>query len=155
MSDFSEQTKKFAAKVEFLDPKQRSKLLKDHIEEYLYFHFKKDPDWTDEEKKEHRDEAQTAEGTFLDLFRGKPSFKDPIALKSFMRTALEKDTRAEVSAQMELWCDELIATYASSSLLVAETDRAFQLRKPLSPFLSSSDISSREPRLWPLVYKVR
>jgi hypothetical protein len=155
MSDFPEQTKKFAAKVEFLDPKQRSKLLKDHIEEFLYWHFEKDPDWTDVEKKEHRAEAKTAEDTFLDLFRGKPSFNNRKELESFMRTAHKNDTSAEVAAQMEVWCDELIATHASSSLLVAESDRAFQLRRALGPFLSSSDSSSREPRLWPLVFKAR
>ena len=72
-----------------------------------------------------------------------------------MRTAHENDTGLEVSAQMELWCDELIAAHASSLRLVVETDRAFQLRKALRPFLSSGVLSSREPRLWPLVFKVR
>lgn len=155
MSEFPGQTMKFAAKVEFLDPKQRRKLLKDHLNEYTHFHFQKDPDWTFEEKKEHYAQAQTAEGTFLDLFPGKPSFNNRIELESYMRTAHENDAGLEVSAQMEMWCDELIAAHASSSILVVETDRAFQLRRALSPFLSSSNSSNREPRLWPLVFKVR
>ena len=154
-SEFPEQMKRFAAKVAFLDPDERRKLLNDHLEEYSYYYFKKDPDWTFEEDKEHRAEAQTAECTFLDLFRGKPSFDNRAELESYLRKAFENGTEDEVSTQMGLWCDELIAEHASSSCLVAETDRAFHLRGALSRFLSSSDTSSRESRLWPLVSKVR
>jgi hypothetical protein len=154
MSAFPGQNEKFAAKVEFLNPKQRCKLLKDHLREYAYYHFEETSDWTPEERKEHRDQAQTAEATFLDLFRGKPSFNNREELKSYIRTAHENETGMEVSAQMDMWCDELIAAHASASLLVIETDQAFRLRRALSPFLSSSNVSSREPRLWPLVFKV-
>lgn len=155
MSDFPEQRKKFAAKVEFLDPKQRRKLLKDHLREYSHYHFEEDSDWTNEEREEYNAQAQTAEGTFLDLFCGKPSFSSPTELKSYICTAYENDAGAEVPAQMEMWCDELITAHSSSSLLTVETDRAFRLRGALSPFLSSSDASSRQPRLWPVVFKVR
>lgn len=145
---------RFAAKVEFLDPKQRRKLLKDHLNEYTYYHFRKDPNWTFEEKKEYYAQAQTAEGTFLDLFRGKPSFNNRTELKSYIATAHENDTGLEISAQMDMWCDELIAAHASSSLLVVETERAIPLRRALRPFLTSSKASDREARLWPLVFKV-
>jgi hypothetical protein len=155
MSAFPGQTEKFAAKVEFLEPKQRCKLLKDHLREYAYYHFEKSSDWTFEEEKEHRALAQTAEGAFLDLFRGKPSFNNHEELKSYIRTAHENEIGMEVSAQMDMWCDELIAAHASSSLLFVETDQAIQLRKALNPFLSSSKACSLEPRLWPLVSKVR
>jgi hypothetical protein len=155
MSGFAEQTKKFAAKVEYLDPNQRRKLLKDHLEEYAYYYFVEDPNWTHEEEKEYYAQAQTAECMFLDLFRGKPSFNNPTELISYIRTAHENANEDEVLAQMEVWCDELITAHASSSYLVVETDRAFQLRGALTPFLSSSSLSSQEPCLWPLVFKVR
>lgn len=154
-SGFPEQTKKFAAKVAFLDADERRKLLKDHLEEYSYFHFQKDPDWTFQELKEHYAEAQTAECTFLDLFRGKPSFDSRAELNSYLRKAFKNDTQDKVSAQMELWCDEFIAAHCSSSHLFVETDRAFHLGGALRRFLCSSNLSSRESRLWPLVSKVR
>jgi hypothetical protein len=153
-SEFPEQTEKFAAKVEFLDPKQRCKLLKDHLREYAYYHFESTSDWTFDEEKEYRAQAQTAEVTFLDLFRDKPSFNNGEELKSLIRTAHENDTGMDVSAKMDIWCDQLIAAHTSSSFMVVETDQAFQLRRALKPFLSSSKSSSREPRLWPLVFKV-
>lgn len=155
MSNFPEQTKKFAAKVVFLDATQRRKLLNAHLREYAHFHFEKDPDWTFDEKKEYRAQAQTAEGTFLDLFRGKPSFNNRTELKSYIRTAHENDSGEMISTQMEAWCNELIAAHASSQLVFIEADRAIRLRGALNPFLSSSNSSSREPCLWPLVFKVR
>ncbi|KAG9638433.1 hypothetical protein KCU95_g8610, partial [Aureobasidium melanogenum] len=154
MSNFPEQTKKFAAKVVFLDATQRRKLLNAHLREYAHFHFEKDPDWTFDEKKEYRAQAQTAEGTFLDLFRGKPSFNNRTELKSYIRTAHENDSGEMISTQMEAWCNELIAAHASSQLVFIEADRAIRLRGALNPFLSSSNSSSREPCLWPLVFKV-
>jgi len=156
-SDFPGQTTKFAAQVEFLDPKQRRKLLKDHLKEYAHYHFDDNnkSNWTFDEEKEYLAQAQTAEITFLDLFRGRPFFNNRAELHSHIGTAHRNDTGLEMSTQMEMWCDELIAAHASSSHSVVETDRAFQLRKALRPFLSSSNSSSREPRLWPLVIKVR
>lgn len=156
MSAFPKQTKKFAAKVEFLSAAQRHKLLKDHLREYAYFHFEKDQDWTFEETKEYRAQAQTAEDTFLDLFCGKPSFNNREELESYIRTVHESGTGATFIAQLEVWCEELIAAHAASLHLgMIETDRAFQLRRALSPVLSSGSSSNREPRLWPLVLKVR
>ncbi|CAD0093892.1 unnamed protein product [Aureobasidium vineae] len=156
MSDFPEQTKTFAAKVGFLDPTQRRKLLNDHLREYAYYHFEKDPDWTFEEEKEYRAWAQTAEGTFLDLFRGRPFFNNRTELKSYMYTAYKNGTGVEISNDMETWSNELIAAQTSSlQLAVIETDWALRLRRALSPFLSASNSSTREPCLWPLVFKVR
>ncbi|KAG9835549.1 hypothetical protein KCU98_g13856, partial [Aureobasidium melanogenum] len=156
MSAFPEQTKKFAAKVEFLNAAQRCKLLKDHLRDYAFFNFEKDEDWTFEETKEYRAQAQTAEDTFLDLFHGKPFFNNREELGSHIRTVHESGTEAMFVAQLEVWCNELIAAHASSLHLgMIETDRAFQLRRALSPVLSSGNSSNDEPRLWPLVLKVR
>ncbi|KAK6001507.1 hypothetical protein QM012_002838 [Aureobasidium pullulans] len=155
MDDFPEQTKKFAAKITFLDATQRRKLLQDHLRGYAYFYFEKDNDWTPDEKMEYHAQAQTAEGTFLDLFRGKPSFKNRKELKAYIRSAYDNDAGAVVVAQMETWAEELITAHASSSQLrVIQSDRAFRLRRLLSPFLSSSNSARRQPRLWPLVSKV-
>jgi len=125
------------------------------LEEYLDYHFDEDAIRTRVEAKEDYAEAQTAECTFLDLFRGKPSFNERAELKAYMRIVYDQKIKDEVSAQMELWCDELIAGHASVSNLGIESDTASPLQEALSPFLSSSDSSSREPRLWPLVSKVR
>lgn len=155
MSNFPEQTKKFAAKIEFLDATQRRKLLQDHLREYAYFHFEKER-WSPEDFKEYHDLAKTAEGTFLDLFRGKPSFNNRKELKAYIRASHQNGTGAAVVAQLETWSEELIAAHASSSQLrLIEADRAFRLRRLLNPFLSSRNSSRLEPRLWPLVFKVR
>ncbi|KAG9518018.1 hypothetical protein KCU93_g8524, partial [Aureobasidium melanogenum] len=155
MSAFPEQTKKFAAKVEFLNAAQRCKLLKDHLRDYAFFNFEEDRDWTFEETKEYRAQAQTAEDTFLDLFRGKPSFKNREELESHIRTVHESGTEATFVAQLEVWCNELIAAHASSLHMgMIETDQAFRLRRALGPVLSSGNSSNDEPRLWPLVLKV-
>ncbi|KAG9698657.1 hypothetical protein KCU95_g2420, partial [Aureobasidium melanogenum] len=155
MSAFPEQTKKFAAKVEFLSAVQRCKLLKDHLRDYTFFNFEKDQDWTFEETKEYRAQAQTAEDTFLDLFRGKAFFNNREELESHIRAVHESGTEAMFVAQLEVWCNELIAAHASSLHLgMIEADRAFRLRRSLNHVLSSGTSSDNEPRLWPLVLKV-
>lgn len=155
-SPFPEQTKKFSAVVEFLDPTQRCNILKDLLRDYVFFHCEKDTDWTFEEKLEYQARAQTAEVTLLELFRGKPSFNDRIELESYIQTVHANDTELMVVAQLEVWCDELIAAHVSSSQSsMIEEDGVVQLSKALDPFVSSSNVTSQNPRLWPIVFKVK
>lgn len=101
-SPFPEQTKKFAAAVEFLDATQRFHILKDLLRDYIFFHCEKDTDWTFEEKMEYQILAQTAESTLLELFRGKPSFNDRTELESYIHTVHAGDTEDMLRAQLEV-----------------------------------------------------
>lgn len=61
-----------------------------------------------------------------------------------------------VVAQLEVWCDELIAVHVSSSQSsMIEEDGVLQLSKALDPFVTSSNVTSQNPRLWPIVFKVK
>jgi hypothetical protein len=155
-SPLPKQTKKFAAVVEFLNPAQRCSLLKDLLRDYIFFHCEKDKDWTFDEALEYQIQAQTAEVTLLELFRGKPSFNDRTELESYVRTVHKDDIELMIVAQLEIWCEELVAAHVSSSQSsMIEDDKVFQLGKALDPFVSSSNIKSQEPRLWPIVFKVQ
>jgi hypothetical protein len=155
-SPFPQQTKKFAAVIEFLDSKQIHTLLTDLLREYIHYHCQKDKDWTEDEIAEYCKQAQSAEITLLELFRGKTSFNHREELESYAQTIHKNDIEAMVVAQMEIWCEELIATHISSSQSsMIEHDRAFHLSKALNPFVSSSKVKSQDPRLWPLVFKVQ
>ncbi|THX17187.1 hypothetical protein D6D13_01030 [Aureobasidium pullulans] len=152
---FPDQTRKFSAQIVYLNPVQLRKLLVDHLKEYVIFHFEKDKDWTVEETAEYRAQAQTAEGTLLDLFRDKPSFNNSTEMKSYIHTSYKNKAGIELAAQLYTWCQELVTAHnPSSQLNTIEADRAFQLNKALSPFLSSGGSSDTKPRLWPLVFKV-
>jgi hypothetical protein len=155
-SPFPQQTKKFAAVIEFLDSKQRHTLLTDLLREYIHYHCQKDKDWTDDEIEEYYKQAQSAEVTLLELFRDKTSFNHREELESYAQTIHKNDIEAMVVAQMEIWCEELIAAHVSSSQSsMIEDDRAFQFGKVLNPFVPSSKVKSQEPRLWPIVFKIQ
>ncbi|THW75242.1 hypothetical protein D6D19_04170 [Aureobasidium pullulans] len=154
---YPQQTRKFAAKVEFLSSKDRCLLMKDYLKDYVAYHSEKDEDWTYDEEKEFSAQAKTAEGTFLDLFRGRPNFTSREEMKAYIDTAYEDEDEdaTAILAQFEEWCKELAsdhAPYTGSELI--EADRAFELGRLVGPFLSASASWSDKPSLWPIVRKV-
>ncbi|THY52549.1 hypothetical protein D6C90_08230 [Aureobasidium pullulans] len=153
--DFPNQTKKFAAKIEFLTNDQRGLLLKEHLGQYINYHFCNEEEWSFEEERDYRNEAKSAEGTFSDLFRGRPQFTGSEVIESYMKAVFDNDTMAATVTQFEKWCDELASDHAlCAQTELIEADTAFQLSKVLSPFLSSSASWNDKPSLWPIVHKV-
>ncbi|KAH0275519.1 hypothetical protein KCU91_g4501, partial [Aureobasidium melanogenum] len=152
---FPQQKKQFAAKVEFLSSKDRYALMKEHLQEYINYHFEKDDDWTYDEEKEFSAQAKTAEATFLDLFRGKPNFTSREEMKSQIQTVHDLQDAKPILAQFEEWCKELMLEHSScTELELIEAERAFELARLVSPFLSASASWSDRPSLWPIVRQV-
>lgn len=151
---FLDQTKKLAAKVEFLDAEQRRALLTEHLRDYMHFNFEKQKDWTSDEKRYFSLQAKTAEDTFLNLFRGKPSFGTRAEIKIILQSVFEGENMTSLITQLEVWCEQLISDHNTTTSAVIENDRAFKLNKTLAPFLTSSATKRSEPSLWPVVHKV-
>lgn len=130
--------------------------MKEHLEEYINYHFERDDDWTYDEEKEFSAQAKTAEATFLDLFRGKPNLTSREEMKSYIRMAHEVQDAKSILAQFEEWCKELMLEHSCcTELELIEAERAFELARLISPFLSASASWSDKPSLWPIVRQVR
>lgn len=151
---FSSQTKKLAAKVEFLNAEQRRALLTEHLHDYMRFNFEDQTDWTPEENRDFSLKARTAEDTFLNLFRGKPSFGTRAEMKRHLESVFEDDNIASTITQYEVWCEQLISDHNTTTSALIEDNNAFQLNKTLAPFLAPSATKRSGPSLWPVVHKV-
>jgi hypothetical protein len=139
-----------------LTNEQRSELLREHLKQYFNFHFESDEDWSFEEERDFCAEAKTAESTFSDLFRGRPSFNSHDEIDNFMRAVHKDNTLDATVATFEKWCDELTSEHTlCAQTEMIQADSAFQLTKVLGPFLSSSASWNDKPSLWPVVHKVR
>jgi hypothetical protein len=155
---FPQQTKPFAAKVDFLSSKDRCKLMKEYLGDYATYHFDQDDDWTYEEEKEFCALAKTAEATFMDLFRGRKHFTSREEMRSYIQSAYEDEIEdaGPLLAQCEEWCKELVSEHSSyTELELIEANGAFELGRLVGPFLSASASWSDKPSLWPIVRQVR
>lgn len=152
------QTKKFAATIQYFDEEKIADLLREHLECYKVFHFEKDSSWSQKEKSEHQIWATTSMDTFYALFCDQEEFSSPGAATRYLRAQYNDDAWDGVIDQFLEWCNDMLEEKEvddDGCVDVIEADTTRDLRQSLDGLLSTSAAQRGQPSLWPLVKKVR
>ncbi|KAF2767503.1 hypothetical protein EJ03DRAFT_376077 [Teratosphaeria nubilosa] len=146
-SPFPNQTKAFAAQIEYFNIDRIGDMLSRLLKDYNTFNFQLPEDCDQDEKQELNRLAKTASSTFRSLFCDTPEFESPRAAQEHLETSFREDEENGLEA-LELmvgWGDHIE---------YLEADTQDELLEQLNSLVSSTS-RYEEPALWPLVRKVR
>ena len=127
------------------------------LESYNIYVFtpKKDQDWTDDIKQEHKRQSDNAMKLFRGLFCGRDVFKSAKAAKEWLDKN-KKTTSTVINTLAEWTLEELakLKSYGAEYRHYFETDTVEEYSEAVEPLLFGSS-QLDEPSLWPLVRSVR
>ena len=157
MHELPDQTAHFAAKVSYYPVKECHCLFRWLLNSYNRWNFKYNQEWTDEEKKKYRDEANTASFTLRALFCDKGQFDTQ---QSTIDTLAKNYTQGERSTIlldiMAKWYEERVHGVSQEDGMpykVCQGNTATELRDILDPLITPKHVYD-EFLLWPLVKQV-
>ncbi|KAH9845227.1 hypothetical protein Tdes44962_MAKER01237 [Teratosphaeria destructans] len=160
-SPFPDQTKAFAAQVEYFDIDRIRDLLSRLLVDYNTFNFQLPEDCDQDEKQELSRLSKTAFSTFRSLFCDRAEFESPRAAQEHLETLFreDEDNGLEALDLMVEWCEDLLeededVEGGHIQSLYLEADTQDELLEQLEPLVSSTS-RYEDPALWPLVRKVR
>ncbi|CAK3974892.1 Hypothetical predicted protein [Lecanosticta acicola] len=153
---FPGQTKKFAAKVEYFDISEISKLLEKLLQDFFLWTFQRPDDLDPNEEQELQRLSSTAFNTLMPLFCNRVEFHNKDAAVAWLQShywTSDKDALPVLVA----WCEELLAEKEADEadhVGYIDAESKDDLLRQINPLISSS-FRLDEPALWPLVRKIR
>jgi hypothetical protein len=143
----------FAAEVRYYNVEKCRKLLQGLLEQYNFYTFEKEEDWTTDQRSEYSQQAATALQTFRTLFCGWTEFGSQTVAESQLSYSYSNDRLQALLNKMIVWCKESFASHpqedgAAFTRCTAKT--ASELRSQTDP-LTAPFHSLDKPSLWPLV----
>jgi hypothetical protein len=157
MHRLSWQNSPFAAEIRYFPMKECRQLLEELLGQYNFYTFEKEEDWTDEDRNEYSQLADTAIQTFRTLFCGSTEFRSQAAAENVLSYSYTNDRKQGLLDTMMLSCKEAFAAHPrenDAAFTRFEANTASELRSctdPLTAPYHSRDTHS----LWPLVESVQ
>jgi hypothetical protein len=151
------QSSAFAAEIRYYPVEECRQLPEELLGQYNFYTFEKDEDWTNDQRNEYSQLADTAIQTFRTLFCGSTEFRSQAAAENVLSYSYSNDRKQGLLDTMVVSCKEAFASHpeengAAFTRFAANT--ASELRSctdPLTAPYHSRDTHS----LWPLVESVQ
>lgn len=153
----SGQTLPYAAKILYYSTAKCREVLNEQIEHYNRFTFNFDQTWTESEKIEYQQAADTAEHTFRALFCDESEFESECATTMTLSKTCTSAKQEELIDTMVVWYTERlrgIAKEDDTSYTFLQGNTTAELRSVLDPLITPRHACD-EPSLWPLVKEVQ
>lgn len=152
-----DQTQKFAAKTSYYPLAKCREFLEEQLGNYNRYTFMFDKYWTDSEKDEYHQAAETAALTFRTLFCNETQFESPGETTRTLNQTYSNRTHEGLLDTMTDWCAVRLRDKSQeddTSYTFCEGSSAAELRDLLDPLITPKHACD-EPSLWPLVTEVQ
>ncbi|CAK3974273.1 hypothetical protein D0865_05698 [Lecanosticta acicola] len=153
---FDDQTKRFAARIEFFTRDQIRKMMELMVDNYYEYHFENHDGLDTPELANMQNAAETALDTFHGLFRKKQVFATREDGKGYLSQSLQVEYgKTLVADRFASWCEGIVPnTGRNDTTVIYETESEQELRDYIQRYAFGNP-KSKEPCLWPLVNIIR
>jgi hypothetical protein len=151
------QTQPFAAEIGYYTVEKCRKLLEELLRHYNLYNFEPEDDWTNDQKSEYSQQAETAIQTFRTLFCDQGLFASQGDAERSLHDHYKASSTGELLDLMEGWCEGFFEEFDvedDAGYTQHEAETIAELRSYIDP-LTAPNHSFDEPSLWPLVELVR
>lgn len=156
-ANFPGQEQRFLARVHYFDATERLSMMESLLDDYYEFYFNPSPNWTQEEERDHKANAETAFSVFNALFCEFNDFESPGHATQHLQWLYENSTLTHATSKLTKMCTSLLLEKPMESERTIEyigEDSVKRYRTAVDPFMSSTAVRKGSAALWPLVMKI-